>query len=117
MGILILIILIVSLTTQACQVPSNKGLLHPSEMLLIIHHFTTIVKSFCEGPSTWVPQSTPPVSYYNLTTQLCQVLFNKGLFTPLSFPYGIFNYNSTTKLCQVLFRGCCFLEAVLKIML
>jgi hypothetical protein len=57
-------------------------------MLLIIHHFTVVVKSFYKEPSTWVPQATLSVSYYNLTIQLCQALFNKGLFTPLSFSSG-----------------------------
>jgi len=73
-------------------------------MLLIIHHFTAVVKSFYKEPSTRVPQTTLSVSYYNLTPQLCQALFNKGLFTPLSFSYRVISYNSTTKLCQVLFN-------------
>ena len=46
-----------NLTTQTHQALFNKGLLHPSEMLLIIHHLTAVVKSFYKEPSTWVPQT------------------------------------------------------------
>jgi len=79
-----------NLTTQTRQALFNKGLLHPSEMLLIIYHFTVVVKSFYKEPSTWIPQTTLSVFYYNLTTLLYQALFNKGLFIPLSFPYSVF---------------------------
>jgi hypothetical protein len=44
-----------------------------------------IVKPFYKEPTAWVPQTTLSAFYYNLTTQLCQTLFNKGLLHPSVF--------------------------------